>query len=180
MTDSQEIEGEVPPPARRGRRGRLALGALVAAVLLVAGGGAAWWLLGSRTAPVESAEVAPDPAEEIAPAPIPEDAPLTVLELDEIVVDVAGRSTSGRPIRRFLKADYALVHPAVPEAETRVAERRVHLRDAFVDYTRLLGEVDLIGSAGLARIRADLLLRARAILGPDIPREILISDLVIQ
>lgn len=107
----------------------------------------------------------------------PEDEVVTTL--DEIVVDISTRSVTDEPIRRFLKADLALVYR--DEAGAKHGEdKRTHLRDAFVDYLRQLDGRDIAGSAGLARLRADLLHRARVLMGPDAPVQVLIADLVMQ
>ncbi|MBM2575667.1 hypothetical protein JQC91_05055 [Jannaschia sp. Os4] len=164
-----------PPKTFPLPRRRLLL-SLAAVVVLLSIAGGAYAVLDPRGD--AHAEVADGPPSSV-PVPAP-DAPLTVLELEEIVVDIPGRSTSGTPIHRFLKADYAIVHPTTPEVDAHLDGMRPYVRDAFVDYTRLLREPDLVGSDGMAQIRADLLLRARAILGPDLAVEILIADLVLQ
>lgn len=115
----------------------------------------------------EAAQSGHPPAEEV------------VTPLDEIVVDISTRSVTGEPIRRFLKADLALVYRDEVGAEHGEA-KRTHLRDAFVDYLRQLDGRDIAGSAGLARLRADLLHRARVVMGPHAPSQVLIADLVMQ
>lgn len=120
-----------------------------------------------------------EPAAEVAEPAGLAPADEVVAPLDEIIVDISARSVTGEPMRRFLKADLALVHRDGPSAE-RAEAKRSHLRDAFVDYLRQLDERDLIGSAGLARLRADLLHRARVIMGPDAPVQVLLADLVMQ
>ena len=102
-----------------------------------------------------------------------------VTPLEEIIVDIVARTVADEPMRRFLKADLALVYGDAAAAKRGDASI-THLRDAFVDYLRQLDERDLLGSAGLARLRADLLHRARVIMGPDAPAQVLIADLVVQ
>lgn len=145
-----------------------------AAIVVVAGAaaGAAF----SGLLPLPGGAAPPDDAVE-RPEPTPADE--TVAPLEEIIVDITARTVAGDPIRRFLKADLALVYRDSAASE-RGADRQAHLRDAFVDYLRQLDERDLLGSAGMARMRADLLHRARVVLGPDALVRVLVSDLVVQ
>ena len=143
-----------------------------AAIVVVAGAAAAF----SGLLPLPSGAAPPDDAVE-RPDPVPADE--TVAPLEEIIVDITARTVAGDPIRRFLKADLALVYRD-PATSERGAARQAHLRDAFVEYLRQLDERDLMGSAGMARLRADLLHRARVVLGPDAPVQVLVADLVVQ
>lgn len=119
--------------------------------------------------------------EAAAPAPAPDVPPpdAVVATLDEIIVDIAARTVAGAPARQFLKADLVVVYRDA-DAAGRGAARKMHLRDAFTDYLRQLDARDLQGSAGLARLRSDLLHRARVVVGPHDPVEVLVADLVIQ
>jgi len=54
------------------------------------------------------------------------------------------------------------------------------MRDSFQDYLRQMTERDLQGTIGLVTLKAELLRRARAITESEAPREILISDLIVQ
>lgn len=156
-----------------------------AAVVLIASGAAAF----SGLIPLpggDGAEAAGEAGHEAGPAAASgtghgtgHGEPEAVATLEDIVVDITARTVSGEPARRFLKARLALVYPG-EDAAGRGAARLVHLRDAFTDYLRQLDERDLSGSAGLALLRADLLHRARVVLGPDAPLEVLVSDLVVQ
>ncbi|EAR51737.1 flagellar M-ring protein [Oceanicola granulosus HTCC2516] len=100
--------------------------------------------------------------------------------LDEMIVNVTSASASGRLTTRFLKVNVAIVYdPAAPGADELEA-RTLFLRDTFQDYLRQLSETELEGSLGLHRLKAELLRRARAVVGGDAPQEILVSDLIIQ
>lgn len=155
----------------KGGKGRRMIMAAVAAAAACGLGAAAFVLL------PEGATAGSAPAADVEDA---SSAPLEATLLEEFVVDIATVTTSGRTRTRFLKADIAIVHPATDRTRSMIEARRHHLRDAYVDYLRQLGADDVSGSAGLARMRADLLLRARALLGPDVPREVLLADLVLQ
>lgn len=109
-----------------------------------------------------------------------ESAGLTVLPMDEMIVNITATTATGRQTSRFLKLGLALVYdPAVPGA-AQVEERMVYLRDSFQDYLRQLSERDLQGTMGLVSVKTELLRRARAISGSDAPQELLVSDLIVQ
>ena len=106
--------------------------------------------------------------------------PLEMLPVDEMIVNITALTLSGRKTSRFLKIDAAILYdPAIPGAG-EIPERYLYIRDSFQDYMRQLGESDLEGSAGLARLKSELLRRARAVSGSEAPRDILIADMVIQ
>lgn len=105
---------------------------------------------------------------------------VVVVPLREIIVNIAATTASGRQTQRFLKLNLALVYDTAAPGAERLDEREPYIRDAFIDYLRLLSERDLRGSAGLARLRAELLHRARSLAGTDAPREVLVVDMVIQ
>ena len=151
------------------------IAAAAALALLLGGAGAAVSglvpLPGGGDAPEEAA------AEAVPAAAAPAAEVVTLTQ--EIVVDIARQTAEGASVRAFLKARAALVYPDAAAAE-RGEAHALHLRDAFTDYLRQLDARDLAGSAGLARLRADLLHRARVVMGPDAPLAVLLADLVVQ
>jgi flagellar FliL protein len=162
-----------------GRR-RVVLVALPALAAVAAGAGYVLWPAADagpeQVADVAQAEVeASDPPVEGQPA---ED--LVVAPFREIIVNISATTASGRQTQRFLKLNLALVYDATADGADRLVERQPFIRDAYIDYLRLLSERDLSGSAGLARLRAELLHRARTLAETDAPREVLVVDLVIQ
>ncbi|KAF0674629.1 flagellar basal body-associated FliL family protein [Profundibacterium mesophilum] len=98
----------------------------------------------------------------------------------EIIVNITSITATGRRTSRFLKINIALVYDNGAEGASNIEPRRLHLRDSFQDYLRLLTERDLQGSIGLVTLKTELLRRARAITESDAPQEILIADLIIQ
>ena len=171
MSDAEDV------PAPRPKRGRKTLFAMCGCLGFVVLALAGYMLF----APMEaSADATDPPAAEIVSSDPGEEASLTVHEIGEIVVDIAGTTIAGDPARRFLKANFVVVHPDTEAARARFGDRAIHLRDTFVEYARLLHEIDVIDSAGMSDIRADLLHRARMVIGDDHAREILVSDLVVQ
>ena len=105
---------------------------------------------------------------------------LVVTPMKEIIVNVTATTATGRQTTRFLKLNLALVYDETRAGAENIDDRMLFLRDSFQDYLRQLNEVDLQGSIGLVRLKAELLRRARAIADSDAPQEILIADLIIQ
>ncbi|SDF34869.1 flagellar basal body-associated FliL family protein [Limimaricola pyoseonensis] len=103
-----------------------------------------------------------------------------LMPFEQIIVNVTATTAAGRQTSRFLKMDLALVYDAALPGADLLEQRRIYLRDSFQDYLRQLDERDLQGSAGLAGVKSELLRRARAVGGGDAPREILVSDMIVQ
>ncbi len=103
-----------------------------------------------------------------------------VLEFEEIVTNIESYDAKGRPEQAFLKLSLALVYRPDPGATELMKERQPFMRDLFTGYARSLTETDVRGMAGVLNVKAELLKRARAAAGSDLPKEILISDLIVQ
>ena len=107
------------------------------------------------------------------------DSSIKVMELDEMIVNITGTTTSGRKTSRFLKVKVSLVF-ASSEDEGKITSRKAFIRDSFQDYLRQLDEKELIGTLGFTNLKVELLKRAKAIINSDEITDILISDLVVQ
>jgi flagellar FliL protein len=105
---------------------------------------------------------------------------LEVTPFKEIITNITATTATGRRTSRFLKLNIALVYDSQAEGADRVEPRKLYLRDSFQEYLRQLTERDLQGTIGLVTLKAELLRRARAITESDAPRELLISDLIVQ
>ncbi|MEO1951894.1 flagellar basal body-associated FliL family protein [Thioclava sp.] len=103
-----------------------------------------------------------------------------LLDFDDIVVNITETTADGTSAARYLKLHLALVYPESPDAEAKMAEKKPFIRDTFTGFLRQMTVEDLRGSIGLIKLKAELLKRARAVVGNDTPSEILISDLVVQ
>ena len=110
-------------------------------------------------------------------AATPEDG---ILEFEEIVTNIESYDAQGRPEQAFLKLSLSLVYRPAPGATELMQERQPFMRDLFTGYARSLTETDVRGMAGVLNVKAELLKRARAAAGSDLPKEILISDLIVQ
>lgn len=105
---------------------------------------------------------------------------LEVTPFKEIITNITATTATGRRTSRFLKLNIALVYDSQAEGADRVEARKLYLRDSFQEYLRQLTERDLQGTIGLVTLKAELLRRARAITESEAPRELLISDLIVQ
>ncbi|PYE84509.1 flagellar basal body-associated FliL family protein [Pseudoroseicyclus aestuarii] len=171
-------------PARRPLLRRLALPLLALALALLAGTGGLMAALGigglTSFAGGGGAEAAPAPHDEAPAASHGGEGGTQVLAMEEMIVNIAAPTLDGQSAYRFLKLDLALVFDGDAPEAGQLPGRQPYLRDSFLDYLRQLTEADLQGSAGLARLRAELLRRARAVVGTETVQEVLIADLVIQ
>lgn len=105
---------------------------------------------------------------------------LIVDPMKEIIVNITSMSVTGRKSSRFLKLNLALVFDENAEGAAHVSERKVYIRDAFQNYLRQLTERDLSGTIGVVRLKAELLRRVRAVTESEAPKEVLISDIIVQ
>jgi flagellar FliL protein len=114
-----------------------------------------------------------------------------LLRLEKIYVNVDGVRLDGTRHERVLGIELAIVYD-VDVAEARegvqgggaegepLSGDKPFLRDMFIRYLSQLDETDLAGSAGLAEVKAELVKRARAVLGTEGVHDVLISDLILQ
>lgn len=106
-----------------------------------------------------------------------------IINFEDMIMNIGGFTKSGEKTTRFMKISLSLIYDQEPDSEDQedlVAAQELFMRDVFQDYLRQLTERDLEGSIGLVRVREELVRRARAIVGNEAPREILIGDLIIQ
>jgi flagellar FliL protein len=104
---------------------------------------------------------------------------LNILNMNEMIVNIKGQTLSGRTTSRFLKIQVSIVYEKSDEFD-KITKRKPFLRDSFQDYLRQIDEKELIGTAGLVKLKSELLKRAQLI-SDNLPvKEVLISDLVIQ
>lgn len=135
-----------------------------------------------HAAPIEVTKSEGDPTADVAITHSSDKGAETVVvtPFKEIIVNIHATTATGRQTTRFLKLNAALVYDETMPGAAFIEERKVFVRDAFQDYLRQLSERDVQGSAGLAILKAELLRRARTVSDSEAPREILISDLIVQ
>lgn len=161
-TDGQ-LEGDLDGqgPKKRGKRAIIIVAAVVVLLLLVGGGGAAYFFL---FAPAEEAEVAPE-----APK-------VTVFyDLPDILVNL---NSTGRQAS-YLKLKIALEHND-PLAVPKLNELLPRVIDNFQIYLRELRPDDLVGSAGLYRLKEELLIRVNQAVAPITINDVLFKEMLIQ
>ena len=103
-----------------------------------------------------------------------------LLDLGEMLTNIQGFDQNGSPTSVYLKVNLMVAYRPDDGADKLMAERQPFMRDLFNGYLRGLTENDVRGMAGLLYIKAELLKRARAAVGNDLPQEILIKDLIVQ
>ncbi len=140
---------------------------LVPVLLLTIGGGAAWFLgfFGGKD----------EHAAEQADAPPPPPPPTIIYDLPDLLVNL---SLAQRGRGNFIKltASLEVVEADVPEFEDAMPR----IIDTFVTYLRELRPEDLRGSAGLTRLREEMLRRVQAAARPARVRDVLFREILVQ
>ena len=203
ITDDGEIEGEGEGKKGLGRKKLILMIAVPVLVLLLGGGGAAFFLMGGDPSADQAnsggAEAtgtgAPDGgsderAEGASNGDTPENegskrpegasvfyaaSGLVFYDLPDMIVNL---NSSGRQ-SRYLKIKVALEFgdPRVVDQIETVMPRIV---DHFQVYLRELREDDLRGSAGLYRLKEELMIRVNQALRPAKIRDVLFKEMLVQ
>jgi flagellar FliL protein len=140
---------------------------LVPVLLLTIGGGAAWFLGffgGKEEHHEEQADAAPPPPP-----------PTIIYDLPDLLVNL---SLAQRGRGNFIKltASLEVVQADVPEFEDAMPR----IVDTFVTYLRELRPEDLRGSAGLTRLREEMLRRVQAAARPARVQDVLFREILVQ
>ncbi len=161
--DADEEAGEA---AGGGKKKLILFGGIGLVVLLAVGGAAYYFLMGSSPPPL------PAPGEGEAPLEVQK--PVVFYDLPEMTVNLAteGRST-------YLKVRIAL------EVENRAMIDQIspylpRILDAFQIYLRELRPADLEGSAGLFRLKEELLRRINLSVYPAKVEGVLFKEILVQ
>ena len=137
-----------------------------AAVLLVPGGGGAalYFFVFSGA---ESAEKAPE-----YPATPPV---VAYADMDEMIVNI--QSQDGTPVYLKLSVQLELF---APEEKAGIDALKPRIRDQFQGYLRELRPDDLKGSAGIMRLKEELVRRTNVAAAPYKVRDVLLKEMIIQ
>lgn len=139
---------------------------ILAAVLLLVGGGlgAAWFMgyFSPAPPPEEHAEAAPDP-----------NAPPVYYQMDNMLVNLS--TTGRRPMYAKVRVQLVLEKE---DDRPKVTENMPRIVDSFQTYLRELTPEELQGSAGLLRLREELLLRVNAAVAPVVVKDLLFQELM--
>lgn len=166
---SDETEGQLEEGGeegggqkKRGKRAILFIIIGVVVLLLLGGGGAAYFFLFAGKS--EEAEVKPEPPK------------VTVFyDLPDILVNL----NSGGRQASYLKLKVSLEHND-PLATPKLNELLPRVVDNFQIYLRELRPDDLVGSAGLYRLKEELLIRVNQAVAPIKINDVLFKEMLIQ
>jgi flagellar FliL protein len=105
-----------------------------------------------------------------------EDDDVLYYNLPEFLVnlDTNGRQTS------FIKMEVSLEAPSEGDSATAIDNRLPRIIDSFNTYLRTLRTSDIGGSAGLYRLREELLLRVNKTIYPSKVNDVLFREIIIQ
>ncbi len=155
---AEGAEGEAPKSKKK-------LIIIAAAVLLLGGGGGGYFFMKKKSAAHDDH------------AALEEKKPAIFLDVRDMTVNLS--ADPGQPKAGFLKLKVALeLKDAKVEGEVKPLLPRVE--DAFQTYMRELRPSDLAGSAGLYRLREELLRRVNVAIHPAKAEAVLFKDVVIQ
>lgn len=161
----EDVEGESEGAAGGSKKKLFLFGGIGLVVLLAAGGAAYYFLMGSATL-----TTMPDDAG----SPVEVQKPVVFFDLPEMTVNLA---TEGRTT--YLKVRIAL------EVENRAMIDQIQpflprILDAFQIYLRELRPADLEGSAGLFRLKEELLRRINLSVYPAKVEGVLFKEILVQ
>ena len=169
----EDIESDVDietQPKKKGLPGKKLVLFIILPIVLLAGGGAGAYFTGLLNPLLGISEAPANGEEHVA-----EESPSVYYDLPELLVNlnVTGRKSS------FLKLSVSL---ELEDEETveRLKEVMPRIIDNFQVYLRELRIEDLSGSAGLERLREELLLRVNAAVRPAVVRDVLFKEMLVQ
>jgi flagellar FliL protein len=172
--DEMDGAGEGPEKKRVSGK-RLIIFAAVLVLFLVGGGVGAAFMLGlfggSEPPPAEATEGEAKPAA----APPPQASRAFFFEVPDLIVNL---NTNGRK-STFLKIKIALELEG-PQDTDRINEVLPRIVDNFQVYLRELRVDDLNGSAGMYRLREELLRRVNLAARPVRVRDVLFKEMLVQ
>ncbi|MEQ8587415.1 MAG: flagellar basal body-associated FliL family protein [Thalassobaculaceae bacterium] len=172
--DEMDDAGDGPEKKRVSGKRLIIFAALLVLVLVGGGVGAAFMLGlfgGSEPPPAEATEGEAEPAA----APPPQETRAFFFEVPDLIVNL---NTNGRK-STFLKIKIALELEG-PQDTDRINEVLPRIVDNFQVYLRELRIDDLNGSAGMYRLREELLRRVNLAARPVRVRDVLFKEMLVQ
>ena len=163
----EEKEGAAAEAAASAPKGKLKLIIAVVAVLAIAGGGATWFFFLRG-----HGEEGHGHAHAEAPPP----KPVAYVEVPDMLVNLIG--LPGERVQ-YLKAKIVLEVKEEKQAEA-IKPSLPRVTDIFQTYMRELRPSDLNGSAGLFRLKEDLMRRVNAAVAPNQVSAVLFKEVVVQ
>jgi flagellar FliL protein len=172
-TDDEDQDGQAPAEAEKKGFVKKLLGnkklliIVAAALLLVVGGGGAalyfFVLNGSEKAEAKAPEYPATP-------PV-----VAYADMDEMIVNI--QSQDGTPVYLKLVVQLELF---APEEKAGIEALKPRIRDQFQGYLRELRPDDLKGSAGVMRLKEELVRRTNVAAAPYKVRDVLLKEMIIQ
>lgn len=156
MAKTKQQDGEETPP----KKSRTKLMAIVGVVVLLGGGGGFYYWKSKAAAPVAEARKV-----------------VAFLDVPEITINLA--QSPGQERQSFLKLKLAL-ELSDQKLIAQVQPLMPRLLDNFQVYLRELRASDLEGSAGLYRLKEELIRRTNAALHPARVEALLFKDVLVQ
>jgi len=165
--DAEAIGGEAPK-TRFGKKILLLAGG-GGLVLLLGLGAAAYFFFFASSSSAEKPKMAGNVALPLVPPSV------VFYDLPDIVVNIQ----SSDPTPAYLKLSVAL-ELAVPEEKAGIQALMPRIVDQFQSYLRELRIDDLHGSAGVVRMKEELLRRINAAAAPYPVRDVLLKEMIVQ
>ncbi len=160
-----EAAGEEPKKKRFGGKMMLIAGGAVL-VLLLGGGAAAYFFLFATPKPTEMAQASAVP---LVPPTV------TYYDMSNIIVNI--QTPDGAPA--YLKLSVSL-ELNTPEEKAGIQALMPRVVDQFQGYLRELRIDDLRGSAGVMRLKEELLRRINVAAAPYRVRDVLLKEMIVQ
>jgi len=164
MADNEQVEGAEGIEAAPAPKGKLKIMIAAAGLLVVIGGGIGTWLLFFHHSGEETH------AEAAAPKPP------SFVDVPEILVNLAG--SPGERVQ-YLKVKLVLELKEEKQVEA-IKPSMPRVTDIFQSYLRELRPTDLNGSAGLFRLKEELIKRVNVALAPNQVSAVLFKEVVVQ
>lgn len=166
-TAKKEEEGAADEAPKGGKGGKKKLIIIGAAVLLLAGGGggAAWFFLKKPPAQDHAAEAAKAKK------------PVTFLDMKDMMIGMTNGGQQERQSMMKIKVSLEIGDPKVAEEVKPLLPR---VEDAFQVFMRELRPSDLEGSAGMYRLKEELLRRVNMTVYPAKVDAVLFKELLVQ
>jgi flagellar FliL protein len=174
--DADKKEGDAPEgdAPKQGFIGKLLSNKLIlfggvgAIALLALGGGAYFFFFAGEEKPAQLAEGAPEPLPPTPPN-------VTFYDIPDIIVNIQGTDSS--PV--YLKLSVSLELDS-PEEEAGLKALQPRITNEFQGYLRELRVDDLKGSAGIVRLKEELLRRINTSAAPYRVRDVLLKQMLVQ
>lgn len=169
-----EAEVEEGAPAKKGIPKLFIIIGAAAIVVLLGGGGLFFFMSSSSSAPAADAEHGAAAADGHGGAAA-EESHSFIFNLPPMIVNINGEGAGGA----FMKLTVAL-EVANQEMMTEIQPRMAKVVDAFQVYLRELRRSDLEGSAGVYRLKEELLRRVNVAIYPSKVESILFKEMLVQ